>query len=416
MIDSSGDDEADRLVATLAQAGRLPFYARRFGRRARTVADRAGLARLPLLDKAEAAAHQEELRSPEAAVSIGVVSSATTREGRPLRVLQTVAASVMPTPTSSPLQKTSIHTLRVYAPRHGVQQAGVGELCLPATLHDNTVDVLFDLLAEHRPAELVLPLSTLKWVSVAATARGMAPHTHGVAVVGVTGYPLTRAARRWLEPLWRAPLVDNWSMSELVGFAQGCRCGFSHWHGAPTLFELVTPAGGKSVDVAGVRPFGELVATTLLPHGAAMPLIRYRSGDLVELGPRCRAAGGRRGMRFRGRTSHSLLAGDVPLALSGDLLELAESLPDVALVPHPAERLGLVPPSDLGVPMLRPRSEGRGARARFTLDVELRFDPARHAGRASEVRAAFAAIVAANVEVVLHRPGSLELTALARKL
>jgi len=82
-------------------------------------------------------------------------------------------------------------------------------------------------------------------------------------------------------------------------------------------------------------------------------------------------------MRFRGRTSHSLLDGDVLLADSHDLLELAEGLPDVALVMHPAERLGLVPPSDIGVPKVRCGHDGK----RPVIDVELRFDPTCAAGR-----------------------------------
>ncbi|MBI2378750.1 MAG: hypothetical protein HYV07_32445 [Deltaproteobacteria bacterium] len=402
MFRAPGGADRRALEATLELSRSLTFYENRWSEEQARVRTFAKLPSLPFLEKLDAAAHQEDLRVPGSRLQIGVVSSATTREGRPLRVLQ---GDVVPRPEAN----GPVRTLRVQSPRHGLSRsANAGELVFYATLHENTIDVLRDLLEEHRPRALVAPVSTLKWVTVALEERGLVPQQFGLSVVGTTGYLLTRAARRWLEIAWGAPFLDNWSMSELDGFAHPCKaCGHAHWVGAPTWFELI--------DATTQRPtrhdFGELVATTLLPHGASMPLVRYRTGDLIMRGPLCRGRG-RRGMRFLGRSQMSAIRQGRPLALSGELQEVGESLPDIAQVLHPAERLGLVPVSDIGVPKLRARQGGSG----WIVDAELRFDPGRFPARANVVRELIAARVHRDVRIILHRPGTLDLSRLARKL
>lgn len=412
------------MLDTVAHARGAPWYRRALAGplRGPAFAGARSLARLPLLDKHTAAARQEDLVVPgvpgaPASLSAGIVSSATTRDGRPLRVLLSLAELA---PDGEPPDGDAVHheqearTLQIVSPRHGSRPPGGARTILPATLHRNLVDVTHDLLRGGRFHTLVAPLSTLKWLTVGLERDGVSPATLGVRLVGTTGYPLTRHTRAWLEPAWRASLVDNWSMSELRGHAHPCSaCGFAHWLGAPVWWELVDPLAGAPVRPA-TGALGELVATTLLPHGARMPLLRYRTGDIVEVGPACPAAPapGARGMRFRGRLSSSLLdtsrKSARPLLLSRDLLEVTEALPDVAFEPHPAERLALVPPSDLGVPKARVH-EGR-------LVVELRYDPARFPARAREVRQVLAATCLGDVEIELLPPGQLDFTREARKL
>lgn len=363
--------------------------------------------RQPYLDKETAASQQEALvvdgvaPAPHA-FAAGIVSSATTRAGRPLRVQLSAAEVAAVSGAGVAALPGDEATLQIVSPRHGVRPSEGARTILPATLHRNTVDVVAELLASGRYRTLVAPLSTLKWITVALVDAGVSCGAFGLQAIGTNGYPVTRHARRWLEPLWRAPLFDNWSMSELRGYAHPCSgCGFGHWVGAPTWFELIEPRG---VGPRGARAtIGELVATMLLPHGERMPLIRYRTGDLMERGPPC-ARSGTRGLRFRGRTSTSI-AGAV---LSRDLLEVTEATPDVAMEPHPAEVLGLVRRCDIGVPKARV-VDGR-------IEVELRWDPARYAERASEVRALLATACLRPTEIVLHPPGALDFTREARKL
>lgn len=390
------------LDETLQHALRAPHYRRAWRGR---VASAAGLTSLPLLDKVTAAEHQEALLvgdAGSAALLAGVVSSATTRTGRPLRVPFEF--------DGPPRRQPKKLTLVVYSPRHGVRFAeSDDDVLLPATLHANTIDVAWDLLtSERRFDALICPLSTLKWLTVGLLERGRTLRKLRLSVVGATGYPVTSSARGWLEAAWGCGVIDNYSLSELPGYAYPSSSGFHHWVGQAVWFELVDPRDGAPIAQRTGR-IGELVATSLLPAARRMPLVRYRTGDLVELGPLER---GSRGIRFRGRVSNSIL-GDARgkyLALGRDLLEIGEALPDVALEAHPAEVLRLVPPCDIGVPKIVVDERER------CVHVELRFDPARYPARAKEVVRTFAGAVHRSVRVSVCRPGTLDVHALVRKL
>lgn len=427
MFFPSSRQQSDALVSTLARAHRAPHYARTWGQAWTRVRDARGLVHLPVLTKEDAAEHQEDLRVPGVSPSpdgllAGVVSSATTRTGRPLRVLRSAeelgghAVVDDAGSTSSPAVRQ--RTLVLFSPRHGVRlQEGPGRVLLPVTPHPNTVDVLVDLLQNTQGPPfrfLVAPVSALKWITVAMQERGLQPHRLGIREVGTNGYTLTRHARDWLGAAWGARMWDNYSLSEVPGFAWECgRCGFLHWEGARVVAELLDPHSRKPVK----GPLGELVLTTLWPDVQLMPLIRYATGDLVWRGPRCPEQG-TRGVRFAGRVGQGLqrLVKGVTthVLLARDLLEWAEATPDVAQHPHPLERMGTVPPSDIGVPKALVDA------ARGVVRVELRFDPLRHPARVSALESQLRSTVfrRGNPRPVVEwlRPGSLDVTKLALKL
>jgi phenylacetate-CoA ligase len=92
------------------------------------------------------------------------------------------------------------------------------------------------------------------------------------------GIPATRAL---IEKLWRgARLVDHHGMTEVGPVSYECpkRRGVLHVMGSAYIAEVVEPHGGSAV-VPGTP--GELVLTNLGRSGS--PLLRYRSGDLVQL-------------------------------------------------------------------------------------------------------------------------------------
>jgi hypothetical protein len=444
---------AAAIAETIAHAARAPFYARVFSRAKRTrgVDGKGALASLPLLDKEMAAAHQESLvvdgvRAHAASREAGIVSSATTRQGRPLRILRSPdeGTRITTAQDASVDDRPHSRTLEIYSPRHGVRMDNdPSRVLLPATLHPNTVDVVVDLLRA-KPAgavqsirTLVAPLSTLKWITVAMEERGIAPSSFAITEIGVTGYPLTRHARAWLSLAWDAPVFDNYSLSEIAGYAWECaQCAHLHWAGARVVAELIDPVSQVTI-APRARATGELVLTTLVPDVLRMPLIRYRTGDVVTVGPRC-AATGTHGIVFRGRLLHSLVddvggaraakktaraaraSKDAARAayrvFSRDLLELGEALPDIAMHPHAIEVLGRVPPADLGVPKIVVDTHARVVRA------ELRYDPARYVGRAAMVavqireRAMQKGAVEAGVRIELVRPGALDVEKMALKL
>jgi len=87
--------------------------------------------------------------------------------------------------------------------------------------------------------------------------------------------------KRAIEEGWGAACYDHAGATEVGawGFACEARNGAIHLNETEFFFEVIEPATGRPAR-EGER--GELVVTTL--RRAGMPVLRYRTGDLVELG------------------------------------------------------------------------------------------------------------------------------------
>ena len=86
--------------------------------------------------------------------------------------------------------------------------------------------------------------------------------------------------RREVEALWQTRVVAHWGMRETgLGGAVEClaRDGYHIRHGNLFL-EIIDPISGATLP-PGIR--GELVISTL--DREAMPLLRYRTGDMAHL-------------------------------------------------------------------------------------------------------------------------------------
>ena len=83
-----------------------------------------------------------------------------------------------------------------------------------------------------------------------------------------------------IEQAWGATCFDHAGATEVGAWAFDCQAqtGFIHLNELEFIFEVINPQTGEAVD-EGTR--GELVITTL--SRAGMPVLRYRTGDLVEL-------------------------------------------------------------------------------------------------------------------------------------
>jgi len=86
--------------------------------------------------------------------------------------------------------------------------------------------------------------------------------------------------KRRIEEAWGARCFDHAGATEVGAWAFDCQAedGAIHLNELEFLFEVIDPQTCQAVD-EGVR--GELVITTL--GRAGMPVLRYRTGDLVEL-------------------------------------------------------------------------------------------------------------------------------------
>lgn len=113
------------------------------------------------------------------------------------------------------------------------------------------------------------------------------------ALPGVSGI---LSAADWLDPelrtaarqAWGIPLLEHYGSTEsaFAGAVECPACDGLHWQALDLLPEVVDPLGDAPLPPG--QP-GELVLTTL--QREAMPLIRYRTGDMVRLDERPCACG-----------------------------------------------------------------------------------------------------------------------------
>jgi len=100
--------------------------------------------------------------------------------------------------------------------------------------------------------------------------------------VGVFGAePWTEGMREQIEKEWNIIALDIYGLSEIIGPGVAMECvgkeGLHIW--ADHFFpEIINPENGQ---VLGEGEEGELVITTLTKE--ALPLLRYRTGDIVSL-------------------------------------------------------------------------------------------------------------------------------------
>ena len=142
------------------------------------------------------------------------------------------------------------------------------------------------LLREFRATVLVsTPSYALHLAEVAAGAGLDLASASSVRLVITTGEPLTTETKRRLTSVWGAETFDRIGSAETGGIAYECpdAAGAYHVQENHLVAEVVDPMTGAPV---GPGEEGELVVTPLYRRG--MPLVRFRTGNIVRL-----AAGGR---------------------------------------------------------------------------------------------------------------------------
>ncbi len=142
--------------------------------------------------------------------------------------------------------------------------------------------------------------------------QGTDPAGAGLRLVLLTGSAWSEALREMVHRAWDAEVLDLYTCAGLMGPGVACECPGRHglhlW-ADEFLPEIVDPATGETLDEGWV---GELVITTL--EREALPLIRYRTGDVTSLTyapcPSCRRIMPRIG-RVRGDLQSRLMLNGV---------------------------------------------------------------------------------------------------------
>jgi len=200
------------------------------------------------------------------------------------------------------------------------------------------------LLQDFRPHGLACTPSFALYIGESLREQGGDPAALGLRYGLFGAEPWTEAMRARLQNLWGCPAVDFYGLSEVIGPGVASECVEArdglHLNEDHFLPEIVDPASGVPLPVGRE---GELVLTSLTKE--ALPVIRYRTGDVTRLDPEpCRC--GRttvRMARIKGRTDDMLIIKGVnvfPSQLEAALLTVQELAPHYQLL---VDRRGAFP-------------------------------------------------------------------------
>jgi phenylacetate-CoA ligase len=191
------------------------------------------------------------------------------------------------------------------------------------------------LLQDFRPAGLCGTPSFVLHIAESLREQGGDPRRLGLRYAMLGAEPWTDALRAAIEGAFECRAQDIYGLSEIVGpgVAGECeaRAGL-HVCDDHFLPEIVDPATGAPRP-AGVE--GELVLTTLTKR--AMPMVRYRTGDVTSLTTEPCACGrtSARIARIKGRADDMLVVKGVnlyPSEVEAALLTVEELQPHYLLV------------------------------------------------------------------------------------
>ena len=191
------------------------------------------------------------------------------------------------------------------------------------------------LLQDLRPEGLAATPSFALHIGESLRAAGGRPETLGVRYGMFGAEPWTEGMRRAIERVWGCAAYDTYGLSEIIGPGVAGECeARDGLHVADDHFlpEIVDPATGAP---RADGEEGELVLTTLTKR--ALPLLRYRTGDITALTTepcRCGRTSARIA-RLKGRADDMLVIKGVnvyPSEVEAALLAVAELEPHYQLV------------------------------------------------------------------------------------
>jgi len=180
---------------------------------------------------------------------------------------------------------------------------------------------------------------------------------------------LTSHWRRLHERTWGGVVVDRFGLSEVFGGAtQDLVCGW--WHFDPVVIPEVVAHRSGAVIREGL---GLLLLTGLFPFQEAQPMVRYWTGDLVEVTHGCPAHPGRLAIRPLGRAHCGVPfpEGDGWLLTPAQLYEVVDSLPGIDRVPLYRDAVQVRDPHAVGHPKYRIDHRVEHGKARIDLRAVL---------------------------------------------
>jgi phenylacetate-CoA ligase len=271
---------------------------------------------------------------------------------------------------------------------YGAEKLGCTAIPVSGGMTERQVQLILDFA----PDLIAVTPSYMLAILDVFRAKSIDPRKSSLKVGLFGAEPWTNSMRAEIEDAFDMHAVDLYGLSEVIGPGVASECletkdGLHVWedHFYP---EIVDPATGKPLP-EGER--GEIVFTSLTK--VAMPVIRYRTGDLTRLLPGT-ARTMRRMEKITGRTDDMLIVRGVnvfPTQIEEQLLRCEGLSPHYMIELRRAERLDVL----RLLVEARPESADQAARA------------AQAALLAGHVRQT----IGLGVEVVVGDPGSIERSA-----
>lgn len=374
------------LPATIRNAIETSFFRDRWADCDLDHIDRTRLATLPTIDKEDIRAAGRAAQNRAGVVCNDILTSGTT--GNPLVTVRSdreqtfIQEFVGRTLRGNPVSRY-FRGLHFTNPYHG-HLIGV-----PAPIHYHRISVYdagsFDyarktLLESHSDADVeehCSVLSGLERCLRAFTLDTMTRYPDGFPptklrlVVSYSQY-LTRSWRQRLEKTWGAPVIDGFSVSEIFGSATQClSCGWYHFE----PFVIPEVIGAHSGDVL-LEGAGLLALTALYPFQQAQPLIRYLTGDLVEVTHTASCRPGTTSIKPLGRARYGVPkpGSDQWLLTPASVLEAVEEIPEIKRTPRFADVDQVRDPLAIGHPKYRTRWSNDAGRLQAKIEIVLSRD------------------------------------------
>jgi phenylacetate-CoA ligase len=397
----------ERLRATLAWAAeRVPFYAERVGGGA--VRGLGDLGRLPFTRKSDLRDHYPFGLFAVPRAELARIHASSGTKGKPtvvgytaadLDVWREVMARVLV--AAGARAGDLLHNGFGYGLftgglgfHDGAERLGL--TVVPASSGNTARHIL--LLQDFRPAGLCATPSFALHIAETLEQQGGDPRGLGLRYGMYGAEPWTEGLRAALERAFGCPAYDVYGLSEIIGPGVAGECeARDGLHVADDHFlpEIVDPDTGLGL---GPGREGELVLTTLTKR--AIPMIRYRTGDITTLSDAPCACGRTtaRIARVKGRSDDMLVVKGVnlyPSEVESTLLGVEELVPHYQLLVDRTTTLARLEVQVEPAPAVVERCGGFDAAHPVLVDLRRR------------IRERLARVIGLSVELTLVAPRTL---------
>lgn len=227
-----------------------------------------------------------------------------------------------------------------------------------------------------RFGQLVIPLPAAKKLVHYMLVNGIAGSTFALSEIHTFSSYLSKPWRARIEAVLAAMLVDHYGFTEIQSArAHACpACGYYHF--IDTVYPEIVDTQGAPVTAPGA--LGRLLVTRLLADDdRAMPIVRFDTGDVAEVGTPCSKTGDT-GFKPWGKASHGIClagtaAGDLYPLRYGDVQEAIDCDPLVGRIDNIRHSL-VTPTEGDAFPTWRLRRPA-APHGRYGLDIEMAFEP-----------------------------------------